>query len=175
METLTSLTNGVNYLVRVSAHNAGGYGPVSIATATPRTAPGAPTNLVATLVGSIATLTWSSPVQNGGLNITGYMIEESTDAGATWNIIRDNTGTSGTTFSKQITSGSFQYRVSAITSDAISTQMSTSSNVATLVAIQVVSGISNLIGTAGNGQVVLTWNAALGATSYKVEQMSAGV
>jgi len=153
-ETLTSLNNGTNYLVRVSARNNGGYGPVSIGTATPRTAPNAPSNLAATAVQSMATLTWNAPTITGGAPLHGYLIEQSADAGATWSVFRENTNTSGTTISFTVTTGTYQYRVAAITKDVYGTLTSTYSNVAALTSVQVVTGITNLVATAGNTSVL---------------------
>ena len=173
-ETLTALTNGVNYLVRVSARNNGGYGPVSIGTATPRTAPTAPTNLAATAVQTVATLTWNAPASTGGAPLTGYLIEQSSDSGATWTVFRENTNTSGTTINFTVSSGSYQYRVAAITKDAYGVLTSTYSNTAALTSVQVVTGITNLVATAGNTSVLLTWAPSIGAVNYKVERMKSG-
>jgi titin len=173
-ETLTALTNGTNYLVRVSARNNGGYGPVSIGTATPRTAPTAPTNLAATAVQTIATLTWNAPTNIGGAPLHGYLIEQSADSGATWTVFRENTNTSGTTINFSVTTGTYQYRVAAITKDAFGSLTSAYSNTAVLTSVQVVTGITNLVATAGNTSVLLTWAPSIGALNYKVESMRSG-
>jgi len=173
-ETLTSLANGTNYLVRVSARNNGGYGPVSIGTATPRTAPSAPVNLAGTIVQSLATLTWNAPANTGGAPLHGYLIEQSADAGVTWSIFRENTNTSGTSISFTAINGTYQYRVAAITKDTHGVMISAYSSTATMTSTQVVNGISNLAASAGNTFVTLTWAPSAGAVNYKVEQMRSG-
>ena len=49
------------------------------------TVPQPPTGLATSVVSSSQiNLSWTAPVNNGGSAITGYKIERSTDAGATW-------------------------------------------------------------------------------------------
>ena len=171
---LSGLTNGANYLIRVAGRNAAGIGTAAIGTSIPRTTPGSPAGLAATSLQSVATLTWQAPVSTGGATLSGYEIDQSSDGGSTWTILYPNTHTSGTSISFAVASGTYQYRVAAITQDSTGTLMGSYSNAATLSAIQVVTGITNLTGVAHDQSVALSWTAALGATSYKVEQMSIG-
>jgi hypothetical protein len=46
--------------------------------------PGAPTNLITTLQGTDVRLTWNEPIDNGGLDITDYLIEYDQDASNSW-------------------------------------------------------------------------------------------
>lgn len=86
--TVTGLTNGTTYSFRVSATNSIGTGAVSSsATAVPWqvNAPSAPRDLVVTSVMSTSiALEWRIPAADGGGFITGYIVEQSGDAGATW-------------------------------------------------------------------------------------------
>ncbi|HEY2261796.1 MAG TPA: fibronectin type III domain-containing protein [Streptosporangiaceae bacterium] len=81
--TVRGLTNGTSYLITVSATNRAGTGPRSKpATVTPRTVPGAPTALVATLdtpasTTGTANIAFSPPASNGGAPITGYTVTSS--------------------------------------------------------------------------------------------------
>ncbi len=73
--TLTGLINGQEYLVRVQAQNAAGLGGSDNAIATPLSRPGVPTNLRATANTPIETmLTWTAPTDNGGEDITSYIL-----------------------------------------------------------------------------------------------------
>lgn len=71
--TITELTNGTRYSVTVTSTNqAGTSSPSAAATATPRTVPGAPTQVGASPGDRTARVTWSAPASNGGAAITGY-------------------------------------------------------------------------------------------------------
>jgi large repetitive protein len=85
--TFTGLTVGTEYSVTVAALNAAGWSAGSDATTgTPVAVPGAPTGLQATaksptngLSATELLLTWTAPVENGGTDVTGYVVEGSTD------------------------------------------------------------------------------------------------
>ena len=71
--TLSGLTNGVRYDVQLRAVTSAGNGPWSAPTsATPQTAPDAPTvNLITVGDGALA-VSWSAPTDNGGSAVTSY-------------------------------------------------------------------------------------------------------
>ena len=80
----TGLTNGTRYYFRVRAHNAVGWGTAStVVSAVPRTVPSAPQSPAATWGDATATVSWSAPVSDGGVPITGYRVQYSYD-GTTW-------------------------------------------------------------------------------------------
>jgi hypothetical protein len=77
--TISGLTNGTTYTLKVHAVNAVGAGPDSAAsnqvTPTPAaTAPGAPTSVTATASDASANLSWTAPASDGGSTITNYVI-----------------------------------------------------------------------------------------------------
>lgn len=75
--TITGVTNGTAYPIRVRAVNAIGPGAASGSiTATPRTVPGAPTGVSATAGDGSATVSWT-PAGDGGSAITGYTVTSS--------------------------------------------------------------------------------------------------
>ena len=84
----TDVASGTSYTYRVSAVNDAGPGHASdVATASlDEVAPGMPTGLTATAAMDAASikLEWMAPMSNGGADITGYKIEVSEDAEATW-------------------------------------------------------------------------------------------
>ena len=84
--TITGLAAGLTYRFRVSAINAVGVGPASSASnsVSSEAVPGAP-EIGAPLAGKEqVTVTWTAPSADGGTPVTSYVVEESTDGGATW-------------------------------------------------------------------------------------------
>jgi subtilisin family serine protease len=85
--SLTGLQGGQAHQFRVLAVNAIGAGvPSVVVTATPvaPTVASAPRALSGFVSGSTGYLSWSVPTTTGGVSITGYNVESSTDGGASW-------------------------------------------------------------------------------------------
>ena len=85
--TLTGLQKGKTYKVRVSAVTSLGVGDVSDALTftTETTAPATPTNLaISGVTKSGAVLNWQTPGDTGGLAVSDYVVETSTDNGYNW-------------------------------------------------------------------------------------------
>jgi LPXTG-motif cell wall-anchored protein len=81
--TVTGLTNGAEYRVRVRMINAAGEGEVSpYWLASPRTIPGAPEHLAVAEDDGLLVITFDAPSDDGGRAITGY--EYTLDGGTTW-------------------------------------------------------------------------------------------
>ena len=83
--TVTGLTNGTAYLFRVASVNdlgTGGYSANS-SKVTPATTPGTPTGVAGVRGNGQVQLSWTVPVSNGGLPVTDYTIQYSTD-GSSW-------------------------------------------------------------------------------------------
>ena len=74
--TVTGLTNGTAYTFTVTATNAVGTSPASLASAavTPAAVPGSPTAVTATAGDAQAVVSWSAPASNGGSQVTGYTV-----------------------------------------------------------------------------------------------------
>jgi len=105
---------------RVYAINVAGMSeePSNVAGATTDAiVPDAPTNLVAEANGtSQIDLSWRAPDYDGGADITGYRVEESSDGGRVWTTLVDNTGNTATAYSHTglNPATTHHYRVSAI-------------------------------------------------------------
>ncbi|DAZ98274.1 TPA: hypothetical protein N0F65_008959 [Lagenidium giganteum] len=81
--TIPRLLMGQNYVVRVRAHNAQGYGGAAYITPTyqtPRTIPTVPTNVqLLVLSGKFLKAIWNAPASNGGSQITQYRVQWDTN------------------------------------------------------------------------------------------------
>jgi hypothetical protein len=176
--TLTGLTNGANYSFRVSAISAIGTGLASTSSASlpvvalPGAIASAPT--ATSTPGQIA-LSWSAPASNGGSAITDYVIQYSTDGGATWQTYADGTSASTSAVLTGLTANaSYTFKITAVNSLG-SGSASTVSTAAIAQPATAPAAITQTTATAGSnpGEVVLTWSApaANGSaiTDYVVE------
>ena len=99
---VTGLTLGTVYVFRVQATNGAGPGTWSDAStaAQPNAVPDKPNPPTVTVLSATSLrVSWDAPF-NTGSAITGYGLEQSTDAGANWSAV---TGVSGTGTSKDVT------------------------------------------------------------------------
>ena len=137
--------------------------------------PGAPTSLSATASGTTTIdLTWTHPINDGGVSITGYKIEVSPSGTSNWtDLVANNTST---TYSHTgLSAGTTRhYRVSAINSVGTGTASSTAN------ATTVPGAPTGLTATAsGTSTIDLDWtepadNGDASITGYKIEVSSNG-
>jgi titin len=170
--TVTGLTNGTDYLFRVSAVNSVGTGTASAVAGpyTPAMPASAPTGLLATFGNGSVGLSWTVPSSNGGAAITDYVVEYKTTVAATWTVFADGTSTTTSATVTGLTNGiAYMFRVAANNSVGLGAY----SNEVTETPRAAPSAPSGLAGVVGNAQVALSWNvpAANGATitDYVVE------
>ncbi|TLX83491.1 MAG: fibronectin type III domain-containing protein, partial [Thaumarchaeota archaeon] len=146
-------------------------------------APSPPTNLTASAVSSTEIdLSWTAPSNLGGLLLTGYKIERSTNGGTTWSTIVSNTGSTATTFSDTglTASTTYMYRVSAINPVGTSSPSNTASattQAPTATAPQPPTGLTAT--TVSTSQINLSWtapanNGGSAITGYKIERSTNG-
>lgn len=114
--TITGLTTGTLYSVRIRATNAAGTGSASAAVAAvPHTTPGAPTSLSATSGPASASLTWSAPSSDGGRPVTDYVVQYATSAGGTYSTFADGASSATTANVTGLTNGTtYYFRVAAV-------------------------------------------------------------
>ena len=137
--TLSPLTNGVDYGIRVFAGNAAGWGAVAETRGIPFTAPSAPTGVQVGLVdASTLKVTWNPPTSNGGRAVTRYWLEQAIGTSLTtapttgWTGIATQPGTESLTVGGLTTGSIYWFRVRADNGQLSPWSASASARVATI-------------------------------------------
>ncbi|MGC1418350.1 MAG: fibronectin type III domain-containing protein, partial [Candidatus Acidiferrum sp.] len=161
------LTNGAIYYYVVSAFNSAGQsansGQVSATPTAPPVPPATPTGLQATAGNAQVSLTWTT-----SSGATSYHVKRSTTSGGPYTQISAPTAPNFT--DPSLTNGTtYYYVVSALNSAGESANSSQVSATPTAPASPPAAP-AGLQAAAGNAQVILTWTASSGATSYHVKR-----
>ena len=168
--TVTGLTNGTAYLLRVAGLNAFGTGAYGQSAAvTPRTVASAPTGVVGTPGNGQVLLSWTAP-SNGGAAITDYVVEFSGNGGSSWTTFADGTSTATSATVTGLTNGTaYLFRVAAV--NAAGTGAYGQSTAVT--PRTVANAPTGVAGTPGDRQVLVSWtapfNGGAAITDYVVE------
>jgi titin len=176
----TGLDLSTTYYYRLSARNSIGLSePSSTATATTwesLSAPDAPKNLTGIAAGTTINLSWEAPESDGGVTISGYRVESSTD-GETWTELASSV--TGTAYAHTgLTLGTtYHYQVSARNSEGLGTPSDATS--VTALETVVAPGKPRNVTAASTGRhtVVLSWDlpasdGGASVTGYKIERRS---
>ncbi len=174
--TITGLTNGTTYKVRVRAQNLRGWGGWSSeATATPATVPGQPNTPTLTAKSRKLDVAWTAPTETGGSAISGYSVrycDDSTGCDATneWTVRTVSSGSTTTYTISGLTNGK-TYQVQVAARNRKGTGAWSSSASATPAALP--SKPTNLTVEAAHQSLKVTWTASVGNGStisgYEVE------
>jgi fibronectin type 3 domain-containing protein len=177
--TVTGLTNGTNYVFRVSATNSVGTSSSSTSSTsvTPNPVPNQPTGLTVTGNGSNAvTLTWTAPSGNGSA-VSDYIIDRSTNGWATYSTYVDGVSTATTFNTTGLTPGvSYSFRVSAVNGIGTSSPSTTSVEFVSASVPSAIASAPTLV--ASPGVVTLTWtppsNGGSALTTAEVQYSTNG-
>ncbi len=155
------LTNGTSYHYRVHALNAGGAGQDSAtASATPVAPPPSPTGLAASAGNREIELKWASAAR-----ATNYLVKRAEASGGPYVEIATAVGLSH--HDTRLENGqTYFYVVTAVNAGGESAP----STEAQSAPVEPPGVPTNLSATAGNNQVLVTWNAVPGATYYRVKR-----
>ena len=179
--TVTGLTNGVTYQFRVSARNAVGLSVVStsvLGTPVYKGVADAPRSLTAVPGRLFVSLAWSAPLSNGGLPITDYAIESSTDDGTTWVRMSDSvTVATSATLTGLVGNTTYLFRVRAINSAGLGA--ASNSAQATPSANSAPSVVRNIVATPSLMGATVSWtlpvdNGGGSITGYIVDYTTDG-
>ena len=154
--TVTGLTNGTSCIFKVAAVNSAGTGSYSSASAAVVVGtPGIPTSVVGTVGNAEVPLVWSAPSSDGGLPITDYLVQYSSNSGSTWLTFADGTSATAATTVTGLTNGtSYVFKVASVNSAGTSAYSSVSNSV--LVGTPLAP--TSVAGTTGDAQVALAWS-----------------
>ena len=142
-------------------------------------APGVPTAVGGTPSLTAVALTWTAPTDNGGVALTDYVVQYSSDAGSTWSTFADGVSTTTAATVTGLTSGnSYRFRVAAKNSVGTGSFSANSSSII-LPLPTLPSAPTGLGGTPENAAVALSWSASASAgsgalTDYVVQYSSDG-
>jgi hypothetical protein len=156
---VTGLTNGTNYVFRVAGVNVAGTGAYTAASAPamPRTFATAPLNVLSTFGDTSVALTWDAPAYNGGVNVTDYAIQYSSNSGTNWTTFSDGVSSATATTVTGLTNGtSYVFRVAAVNNVGTGAYSSTSPSATPRTTPGVPTSVTP---TFGNTSVALTWTA----------------
>ena len=120
--TISALANGTAYTFRVAAVNAAGQGGFSAPSASVIPAPQAvaPSRLSGTLLNGGVSLRWTAPRVPRGTRITDYIVQSSTDNGATWTTVADGVSATARAVITGLTNGvQHRFRVAAVTNGLV--------------------------------------------------------
>jgi hypothetical protein len=133
--------------------------PTPTPTPTPRpyvTLPGAPTEIVATVGDTRATITWNAPSDDGGSEITEYHIHASPGGSGAWYPWYEWSANGFTEEVTGLTNGiSYTFTVNATNSVGHGQESAPSNSV---IPGGVPGNPKNVVATAGNGQATVTWD-----------------
>ena len=176
--TVTGLTNDTGYFFKVASVNDVGAGLYSAnsSAVTPATTPGLPTAVVGVRGNGQVQLSWTAPVSNGGLSVTDYTIQYSTD-GSSWQTFSHaaSTATSATVTGLRNGTG-YLFRVASVNDVGTGSFTATSSSI-TPNAVPLPP--TNVIATRGRGVVTVSWTTPVSTvgvriTDYRVQQSTNG-
>ncbi len=162
--TDAGLTNGTQYFYVVSAANSAAESAnsnqASATPAPPVAPPATPTGLSAAGGNAQVSLTW-----NPSTGATSYQVKRSTSSGGETQI---STPTSSAFIDSGLTNGTkYFYEVSAVNSSG---ESANSGEVNAIPVLPTLAIPMNLAAAAGNAQVILSWSASTGATTYHVKR-----
>ena len=165
--TDTGLVNGLSYFYVVAAVNAGGISAFSsemvVQPLDPVQAPVVPTAVNAVAGNAQVSLNWSAVA-----GATSYQVKRSTLNGGPYTSLASASGASF--LDGGLTNGVTYYYVVVAVGPVATSANSAQASASPVAVVQIPPAATGLVGSAGNAQVTLVWQASAGATSYQVKR-----
>jgi len=148
----------------------------TITTPAQTTAPGTPTNLVATPSSAQVALSWSAPASDGGVAISDYAIQYKLSSAGSWTTFTHGASTATTATVTGLTNGSsYDFRVAAVNSVGTGSNVTiTGVNIAAAATVPSAVTFPSASVNATSHNVVLNWtapasNGGSAITNYLIE------
>jgi len=159
--TVTGLSGATTYVFRVAAVNVIGQGPYT-AKSSPveitASNPDPPTGVSGTRGNAQVSLTWTAPGNTGGVALSDYVIQYSSDSGSSWNTFNDGVSTATSAIVTSLINGtSYIFRVAAVNNATLQSSYSTPSSAVTPATTP--SAPTSLVSTPGNQQLSIAFTA----------------
>ena len=167
--TVTGLTNGTVYVIKVIARAATGISLPSAksAPATPAaTVPGSPTSVVAVRGNASLAVTWTTPASTGGSPITDYQVKYSSNGGSTWTNFVHPVSTVPSLIVTGLTNGT-AYVIKVIARNAVGISLPSANSAPVTPALLAMSMVT--VGNVGNAADAGSSYPGYGAVSYSYQ------
>jgi Fibronectin type III domain len=165
--TVTGLNNGTTYYFVLIAFNRAGGGPASEeVSATPATVPGEPMGVTVTPGDSQVTLSWFAPGLDGGAQISHYVVREGTRPGGESDAPVCGSPVSGTSTTVTSLANGTTYYFTVTAANSVGPGPASAEVLATPRAAP--GAVGGLTTIAGNGQVIVSWNAPVSSGGLPV-------
>lgn len=175
--TVTGLNNGTAYVFRIAAVNSVGTGAWSnsSSSATPRAVASAPLSLAALAGNTQVALSWQTPLSDGGMTITDYTVQWSSNGGTSWTTFVRTASSVPTATVTGLTNGTeYVFRVAAVNSVGTGPWATTSTS---HTPFTVAGAPTSVLTVVGDEEVALSWtapsnNGGSAVADYQVEYSS---
>lgn len=157
------LVNGQPYVFRIAAINAAGQGDWSAQSGAvvPLPTPTAPGRPVCVAGDGAVALRFAPPRSTGGLKITDYVIQYSSDAGANWTTAADAVSASPSALIRGLSNGTtYFFRVAAVTAGGVGAFSASSAPAIPFLRTAIPAAPTSVTGVGSSGRVSLSWAAS---------------
>ncbi len=160
---VTGLVNGRTYVLRIAAVNTAVSGSWSAQSnrVTPLPTPAAPLRPVGSAGNGTVVLAWAAPRATGGLRVTDYIVQYSSDSGRNWITTIDAVSAASRVVVRGLANGTgYVFRVAAVTAGGVGAFSASSAPVIPFLRTAIPAAPASVTGVGSGGTVSLAWAAS---------------
>ena len=160
---VTGLVNGRTYVLRIAAVNTAGSGSWSAQSSrvTPLPTPAAPLRPVGSAGNGTVVVAWAAPRATGGLRVTDYIVQYSSDSGSNWITAIELVSAGTRAVVRGLNNGTgYVFRVAAVTAGGTGAFSVSSAQVIPYLRTALPAAPTSVVGVGSGGMVSLTWAAS---------------